>query len=89
MVGKKVRSFAPRPQDVLEDMVPKDHFYRRLEARLDFSFVRDLVAPPYAGAGRAGPFNVSPRPPPGSPRAIPPFRSRSDCIARPARSGPP
>ena len=36
MMGKKIRSFAPLPLDVsLEELVPKDHFYRRLEARLD------------------------------------------------------
>jgi len=53
MMGKKVRTFAPLPQDVsLEDMVPKDHFYRRLDALLNLSFVRDLVAPLYAGGGR-------------------------------------
>jgi transposase len=31
---------------------PKDHFYRRLEARLDLSFVRELVAPLYTNGGR-------------------------------------
>src|SRR5918998_615534 len=53
MMGIKVRSFAPLPHDLsLEDLVPDDHFYRRLEARLDLSFVRELVAPLYAGGGR-------------------------------------
>jgi len=53
MMGKKVRTFAPLPRDVsLEDLVPKDHFYRRLETRLDLSFVRDLVRPLYAQGGR-------------------------------------
>jgi len=53
MMGTKTRSFAPLPHDVsLEDLVPKDHFYRRLQARLDLSFVRELVAPLYAGGGR-------------------------------------
>jgi transposase len=53
MMGKKIRSFAPLPLDVsLEELVPKDHFYRRLEARLDLSFVRELVAPLYANGGR-------------------------------------
>ena len=53
MMGKKVRTFAPLPRDVsLEDLVPKDHFYRRLETRLDLSFVRELVAPLYAQGGR-------------------------------------
>ena len=41
MMGAKVRSFSPLPDDLsLEDLVPKDHFYR-LQARLDLSFVRD------------------------------------------------
>jgi hypothetical protein len=49
----KIRSFAPLPEDVsLEHLVPEDHFYRRLEARLDLSFVRELVGPLYAGGGR-------------------------------------
>jgi len=53
MMGTKVRSFAPLPDELsLEDLVPKDHFYRRLEARLDLSFVRELVAPLYAHGGR-------------------------------------
>lgn len=53
MMGAKVRSFAPLPDDLsLEDLVPKDHFYRRLQARLDLSFVRELVGPLYANGGR-------------------------------------
>lgn len=33
MMGTKIRNFAPLPRDVsLEDLVPKDNFYRRLEA---------------------------------------------------------
>ena len=53
MMGTKTRSFAPLPRDVsLEGLVPDDHFYRRLEATLDLSFVRDLVEPLYAGGGR-------------------------------------
>ena len=53
MMGKKIRGFAPLPLDVsLEELVPKDHFYRRLEARLDLSFARELVAPLYANGGR-------------------------------------
>ena len=53
MMGTKIRGFAPLPRDVsLEELVPKDSFYRRLEERLDFSFVRELVAPLYAGGGR-------------------------------------
>ncbi len=53
MMGTKVRSFAPLPHDLsLEDLVPQDNFYRRLEAQLDLSFVRDLVGPLYAKGGR-------------------------------------
>ncbi len=53
MMGTKVRTFAPLPHDVsLEEMVPEDHFYRRLEATLDLSFVRELVGPLYARGGR-------------------------------------
>ena len=53
MMGTKVRSFSPLPRDIsLEDLVPQDHFYRRLQARLDLSFVRELVAPLYARGGR-------------------------------------
>ena len=53
MMGTKVRSFAPLPHDIsLEDLVPEDNFYRRLQARLDLSFVRDLVWPLSARGGR-------------------------------------
>jgi hypothetical protein len=53
MMGTKIRSFSPLPHDLsLEDLVPKDNFYRRLEARLDLSFVRELVGPLYANGGR-------------------------------------
>src|SRR5215203_791302 len=53
MMGIKDRSFAPLPTDLsLEELVPRDNFYRRLEAELDLSFVRDLVRPLYASGGR-------------------------------------
>jgi transposase len=53
MMGTKVRSFSPLPDDLsLEDLVPEDHFYRRLGAQLDLSFVREMVAPLYAKGGR-------------------------------------
>jgi transposase len=52
-MGTKVRSFSPLPREVsLEELVPEDHFYRRLEACLDLSFVRELVATLYAWGGR-------------------------------------
>jgi transposase len=53
VMGTKERVFSPLPHDVsLENLVPKDNFYRRLEKTLDLSFVRELVSPLYAGAGR-------------------------------------
>src|SRR3954447_20249986 len=53
MMGTKARSFSPLPRDVsLEDLVPKDSFYRRLEERINLSFVRELVLPLYASGGR-------------------------------------
>jgi transposase len=52
MMGSKIRAFAPLPNLSLEEHVPKDNFYRRLEATLDLSFVRDLVEDCYASSGR-------------------------------------
>jgi transposase len=53
MMGVKERHFSPLPREVsLEDLVPKDNFYRLLEEKLDLSFVRDLVRPLYAEGGR-------------------------------------
>ena len=53
MMGTKIRNFAALPPEVsLENLVPKDNFYRRLEATIDLSFVRDLVKDHYACAGR-------------------------------------
>jgi hypothetical protein len=53
VMGIKERRFDPLPHEIsLEDLVPKDDFYRRLEAALDLSFVRNLVRPLYARGGR-------------------------------------
>jgi transposase len=53
MMGIKERNFQPLPDDLsLEVLVPKDNFYRRLEERIDLSFVRELVLPLYARGGR-------------------------------------
>ena len=53
MMGTKERVFSPLPKDTsLEDLVPEDNFYRRLQVALDLSFVRDLVRPFYARGGR-------------------------------------
>jgi len=52
MMGMKERSFAPLVNVSLEDLVPADHFYRRLDRTLDLSFVRPFVQETYAGGGR-------------------------------------
>ena len=52
MMGKKIRNFAPLPDLSLEELIPKDNFYRDLEETFDLSFVRDLVEECYASAGR-------------------------------------
>ena len=52
MMGTKERAFAPLPPVSLEDLIPPDHFYRRLERALDLGFVRDPVRAAYAGSGR-------------------------------------
>ncbi len=52
MMGTKVRRFGPLEHVTLENLVPKDHFYRQVERTLDLSFVRDLVKSCYAAGGR-------------------------------------
>ena len=53
MMGIKERNFHPLPEDTsLEELVPKDNFYRRLQERLDLSFVREMVEGLYAASGR-------------------------------------
>jgi transposase len=53
MMGTKERNFQPLPDDIsLEDLVPEDSFYRRLQEKLDLSFVRELVEDLYAHSGR-------------------------------------
>ena len=49
MMGTKERNFQPLPEDIsLEDLVPEDNFYRRLQEKLDLSFLRELVEDLYA-----------------------------------------
>jgi transposase len=50
MMGFKERNFVPLENISLEDLVPKDNFYRRLQDKLDLSFVRELVADRYAAS---------------------------------------
>ena len=53
MMGIKEGSFSALPHNLsLEGLVPKDNFYRRLEGRIDLSFVRELVVDRYAAMGR-------------------------------------
>jgi transposase len=53
MMGTKIRNFTPLPREVsLENLVPKDNFYRHLDRKVDLSFVRDLVEDCYASSGR-------------------------------------
>jgi transposase len=53
MMGTKERTFQPLPEGIsLEDLVPEDNFYRRLEEKLNLSFVRELVEDRYAASGR-------------------------------------
>jgi transposase len=52
VMGTKLRNFAPLTELSLEELVPKDNFYRHLEETLDLSFVRDLVEDRYAPSGR-------------------------------------
>ena len=45
MMGIKARVFAPVEHLTLEELVPRDHFYRHVARVLDLDFVRQLVAP--------------------------------------------
>ena len=52
MLRAKTRAFAPLCNLTVEDLVPADHFYRHLEAKLDLGFVRGLVRGTYKDRGR-------------------------------------
>lgn len=52
MLGFKKREFSPLGNLSLEELVPKDHFYRQVDRSLDLAFVRDLVRELYASDGR-------------------------------------
>ncbi len=52
MMGLKARQFGSLEGVTLEELVPRQHFYRQLERALDLSFVRELVRPCYAAGGR-------------------------------------
>jgi transposase len=48
MLGHKAKVFKTHPTVSVENLVPPDNFYRKVEARLDLTFVRDLVKDCYS-----------------------------------------
>ncbi len=48
MLGRKERTCKVHRAICLEDLVPEKHFYRQVEAKLNLSFVRNLVKDSYA-----------------------------------------
>src|SRR5438874_10746825 len=52
MLRVKERAFAPLCNLSLEALIPVDHFYRHLDAKLELSFVREWVKGLYAERGR-------------------------------------
>ena len=52
MLGHKARNFEPLNAISLEDLVPEDNFYRRLEGCLNLSFVHEFVSSCYSEIGR-------------------------------------
>ncbi len=52
MLGHKARDFRPLTAVSLEDLVPEDNFYRRLEESLDLGFIHDFVSGFYSEIGR-------------------------------------
>src|SRR5215212_10296305 len=52
MPGHKVREFKLLSGICLEDLVPEDNFYRKVERSIDPSFVRELAAEFYSNIGR-------------------------------------
>jgi transposase len=52
MMGTKERNFSPLKDLSLEELLPEDNFYRRLQRTVALSFVRELLGPCYASGGR-------------------------------------
>lgn len=50
MLGYKAKHFKQHTAISLEQLVPQDNFYRHVEAKLDLSFVRELVKDCYASS---------------------------------------
>ena len=95
MMDTKIRNFAPLPDLSLEELVPKDNFYRHLDAMLDLSFVGNLVRDCYASSGRSSVAPVC-RPPIRCPRpgrrlskwTMPGTRARTGSPATAGRTVP-
>jgi len=52
MLGHKPRDFKQHRTISLDDLVPKDNFYRMVEYSIDLSFVRELASEFYSNIGR-------------------------------------
>jgi hypothetical protein len=52
MLGHKARDFKPLTAVSLDDLVPGDNFYRKVDRCLDLGFIRDLVCKLYSVMGR-------------------------------------
>lgn len=52
MIGTKDREFKTHSEISLDDLVPEDNFYRRLEACINLEFIRKLVQELYSNLGR-------------------------------------
>ena len=52
MMGNQEHDYPRRRAVSLDDLVPADSFYRRLEQCLNLSFVQDLVRDRYSTHGR-------------------------------------
>ncbi len=65
MMGTKTRKSVRLISISLEDLVPRDHFYRQLDQKLNLSFVHEFVQERYAQGGRpffTGRFFCEPAP---------------------------
>lgn len=52
MLKLKERNFKPQVRVSLEELVPRNNFYRELESKVDLSFVREWVSAYYTSMGR-------------------------------------
>ena len=52
MLGHKTRDFRQHDSISLEELVPKDNFYRQVEQTIDLDFTRDLAGEFYSSIGR-------------------------------------